>query len=328
MPLPSKRDGRKSDADRWQDRQRLIGLGCEADVERHQRVRGDATGEYEYREPRPRARKGLKGISGEAKRKIRNGCYLLERRYSRRRLGMVTCTLPDAEWLTQVWAQEFSEIVRQFVQEVRRELKRRGCSQNVVGCIEIQMKRFEKHRQACPHLHLIYNSRKVVKGEWAISKGWFAAKWRQVLVNVAAKHIDASMMSDCMDAIEWTAGTRCESIKKSAEGYLGKYLSKGKDDTEKIIEAGLTECLPTQWYTISKGLLHEIRSRYTALPDDIVNGLVRNEAMENEKLFAWMKQIDIKVANDRTVPAWIGKTKERPEYARIDASVLESMFGS
>ena len=327
VPLPSKRDGRKSDKDRYQDRQRLIGLGVEADVEAHQRIRGDATGEYQYREPRPRARKGLRGITGEGKRKIRNGCYLLERRYTRRRLGMLTCTLPEAEWLTDVWAREFSEIVRQYIQEMRRELARKGCSQNVVGCIEIQMKRFDKHGQAAPHLHLIYHSRRTIKEGWAISKEWFAAKWRQVLVNVAKKYIDASMLDDCMDAIEWRAGTRCEAIKKSAEGYIGKYLSKGKDDVKKIIDAGLADCLPKQWYTISKGLLAEIVARYGALDDEIVDALVRNASIDNEKLFSWIKQIDIKVGCDRTVPAWIGKMRTRPPYAVIDSGVLESIFG-
>jgi hypothetical protein len=53
--------------------------------------------------------------------------------------------------------------------------------------------------------------------------------------------------------LQFGAATRIEIVRDSAAGYLGKYMSKGEDDIQKILEANpeLIEALPHTWYNLT-----------------------------------------------------------------------------
>lgn len=265
------------------------------------------------REKIVRARKGLKGIQGEAKRKLRSGCYLLAERYGNNRIGFLTLTLPSADWLTDIWALNFSELVRQVIQEIRRELRRRGAPDSVVGAIELQMERFEEYGQVAPHLHLVYVARaNPRKPSWYISAKTFRKIWKRVLIAVARP--ECPDIDELKRHIEWDAAVDCAMIRKSAESYLSKYLSKGGGDIEAILEEYGEEFVPKAWYTISSKLLKAIMSSILSLSDRYLEILLscmdaKHAAELSDGIIAWMHRFEIPINPDVSLTGYVGRLK-------------------
>ena len=194
---------------------------------------------------------GSKGISRNGKRKVRQGAYLVETEAGKRCMSFLTCTLPggssdDAYQACRLWG----EIVRRFIQELRRELLRRGLSGDVVGCTEIQPKRFATTGEVWPHLHVVFRGKKRA-GPWLISKKRANLMW--------ARCVNAVLGIPMEDL---AASTRIETIrtKKSVAQYLGKYLSKGEDDCQEYLEKNPGIKLPTQWHHCNHGLNQQIKA--------------------------------------------------------------------
>lgn len=272
------------------------------------------------REKIVRARKGLKGIGGEAKRKLRSGCYLLAERYGNKRLGFLTLTLPNADWLTDIWALNFSELVRQVIQEIRRELQRKGAPDSVVGAIELQTERFEEYGQVAPHLHLVYVARaNPRKPSWYISAKTFRKIWKRVLIAVVRP--ECPNIDELKKHIEWDAAVDCAMIRKSAESYLSKYLSKGGGDIEAILEEYGEEFVPKAWYTISSKLLKAIMSSILSLSDrylEILIGCMDAKEVQDlsDGIIAWMHKFEIPINPEISLTGYVGRLKIR-DYLEV-----------
>jgi hypothetical protein len=199
-------------------------------------------------------RRGTHGISSYGKRMVRSGCVLLEEAHPKQ-LAFFTATLPNLprEDMVRV-CTEWSNIIRKFNQELTRELKRKGLDARIVGVTEIQEKRYRQTGQAVPHLHLVFHGR--LEGQhWAISPKWFRLKWERVV----------SESLGC--EIELPAATRVEKLKKSAAGYLSKYMSKGGQALKKIAGDENQPCpLPTGWWHMSDGLRRDVRQGIRVIP--------------------------------------------------------------
>jgi len=273
------------------------------------------------REKKPRARKGLKGIRGEARRKIRSGCFLLQQRYGRARLGFLTLTLPNADWIVSIWAQNFDEIVRQFVQEMRRELRRKGAPDNIVGAIELQEKRYDQYGDIAPHLHIAYVAKeRPRKCAFYITAAKFRKIWKRVLIAIAKKNCEN--FEEISGEIEWNAAVNCSIVRKSVESYMSKYLSKGDKNLEEIVESGRTDEIPKTWYTISKKLLRAIMSEVIELPDELVELVTRcmdakEACARTNGLVEWMQRLEIPINPEVTLTGYIG----RVDRARLDANL-------
>lgn len=201
-----------------------------------------------------RSRRGLKGISSKARKKVRSALTLLQERHTKRNLSFITYTVPtcDRDTLYRI-CEGWSEVVRQTKQNLSRLLESKSLDTDVCGVIEIQGKRFERTGYALPHIHIVCQGRSPKsfqnRNQWDCSIPEYEDCYRRAIENVAGCELD------------FKAACNVQRIKKNAANYLSKYLSKGCKDLQRFREWGERLPLPTAWYTCSKKLMHEVNAK-------------------------------------------------------------------
>ena len=203
-----------------------------------------------------RAKRGTRGITAYNKRMVKSCCFLLERDHSKNCLSFLTATLPafaspsDLKLICSSW----SELIRQMVQELRRLLARRGYCTDMVYITEIQEDRYANSGEVAPHLHLVMVGKKSrwQKG-YAISKLEVRLIWERLLSNILGRKIT------CI------AATRVERPKKSLQGELGSYLSKGGKMIEQIIKDGHGDQLPSSYVGANLDLKNAVKAEIKVL---------------------------------------------------------------
>lgn len=202
------------------------------------------------------AKRGSKGITTHGKRRVRCACALLEEKYSKHCLSFLTATLPafatpaDFAFICSMW----SELVRKFIQELKRLLERRGFPTSMVWVTEIQEDRYRDTGDVAPHLHLIMIGKKSRFSKvWAISKGEVRALWERILSNALDKPVTCQ------------AATRVERPRKSLQGEFSSYLSKGGEMIEQIVKDGKGDKLPKSYSGCSDNLKKAIDDRTQVL---------------------------------------------------------------
>lgn len=205
--------------------------------------------------PPERSRRGLKGITRHGARTVRNGAFLLEQRYGRKLLGFYTFTLPKLNESAEYQAgMEWAEIVRIFLQSVTRLLKAAGLPPSYVGCTEIQMARYEKYGGLPLHLHLVMPGKNPGNPKsWVISSDQFRSLWRRSVIARVPVY----------DGCSFAASVDTAMVKKTAEGYLGKYMTKGVAALSSLLvdDAGLADFLPASWWCCSVNVRRAIGAR-------------------------------------------------------------------
>lgn len=197
----------------------------------------------------PRKRRGLGGITSFGKRMVRSGAAILESEYGRECLTFGTATLPaltDEEF--QAVCSSWAEVVRQFFQELTRELERRGVPTDYVHVTEIQEGRFERNGDVGLHLHWLSPGKASRYDHWALAPHEFRDLWARILKNVIGRDVDCS------------AATRVETPRSSLLQELGKYMSKGVSVIQSVIKAGKESQLPSAWWGASKFLKSEVKT--------------------------------------------------------------------
>lgn len=214
-----------------------------------------------------RAKRGAKGITAYNKRMVKSCCFLLERVHSKYCLSFFTGTLPafalpeELKLICSCWA----ELVRRMVEELRRLLKRRGYCADMVYITEIQEDRYANSGEVAPHLHLVMVGKKSrwQKG-YAISKLEIRLLWERILSNILGRKIT------CI------AATRVERPKKSLQGELGSYLSKGGKMIEQIIKDGHGDQLPSSYVGANLDLKNAVKAEIKVL-----TGIEAQEFVDN-----------------------------------------------
>lgn len=199
---------------------------------------------------KPRSRRGLGGITSHGRKLVRNGAFLIEKEYPKQCLSFLTLTVPSISVEESVkLGSEWAQIVRVFVQRLTRALKNKGLPGEIVGCVEIQEKRFAKSHVVAPHLHLLFVGRHRYQS-WSIAPADFRAMWRSALTSRCPWLSDRDFSS-----VENVA-----HVKSSAEGYLGKYMTKG---ASLVADLGgeSRSALPTAWYVCTNRLREKVRKR-------------------------------------------------------------------
>lgn len=203
-----------------------------------------------------RSKRGSKGITSYNKKMVKSCSFLLERDHTKNCLSFLTATLPAFSTATdlQLICSHWSELVRQFVQELRRLLKRRNFCTDMVYITEIQEDRYANTGEVAPHLHLVMVGKKHrwQKG-YAISKLEVRLLWERLLSNILGRKIT------CI------AATRVERPKKSLQGELGSYLSKGGKMIAKIIKDGKGDQLPSSYVGANLELKNAVKSEIKVL---------------------------------------------------------------
>lgn len=160
-----------------------------------------------------RAPRGSRGMSKFGGKMTRSACQLLEEVAAGRAVGFLTLTLPQvAQDQLERANKNWSEIMRQFMQELTRELRRAKLPDIWVWVTEWQ-KRGALHA----HIGFVASHQKQIRNpaqDYPISKDWYQQVWQRILKNVLGEDFD------CKSA------TRIERVKQSTSAYFGKYISK------------------------------------------------------------------------------------------------------
>lgn len=197
----------------------------------------------------PKKRRGLNGIGRRASRSVRNMAFLLQKENSRQNLGFITLTLPELteEDMLSV-AENWHVVVKEYFKILGRKYEKKTDKRfEYVGVTEIQEQRFSRSGFVGLHLHFVYVARHARKDRWLLTKSEIRDSWKKCV----EKH--------CKKEYDFSASENCQSVRKDAEGYLGKYLSKGVKAVSKIVASGYTACLPRTWYSRSLSLARRVR---------------------------------------------------------------------
>lgn len=225
-------------------------------------------------------RRGLKGITSLGRRTVRSGAVLLEKEFGKKRLGLLTVTVPPlGEICERLLNFYWAELVRRFVQEVGREYERRtGKGFEYVNCTEIQERRYQRTGSLGLHLHLLYPCRGL-KGGFYLSANFFRTLLRRTILAVLTKALsDCSLEGTPLPEVDTSAAVDCQVVRKSAAGYLGKYLSKGGKILSAVARTPDADSLPAQWWGISSSLRKRVRSATKKLSPEFCDWLVNRTA--------------------------------------------------
>lgn len=244
-----------------------------------------------------RAKRGLKGITSLGRKMVRNGAYLLQQKYGKQHLSFLTVTLPavSVEESLQISAC-WSEIVRKYLQSLRRLLQGRSLPGEIVGCTEIQESRLERDGVLGLHLHLIFVGRKQGKS-WVVSCQEVRELWRRELERVVGRSLDCSSTENI------------ERVKVDAEQYLGKYMSKGVSSMNTLISLGLGDFLPSTWWSMSMSLKKVVKSGIEHLTGEKASLFVRLVEMAADA-FLYAKPVEVTLTDGQTLKVgYFGKVK-------------------
>ncbi len=193
--------------------------------------------------------RGVRPQTSYSKRMVRNCVYRLESLHGKHNLAFATYTLKDFdEMVVFHLLRNWGEITRQFKQKLERELVKAGIEPQIVYVTEIQMKRFRDTGIPYPHIHAVFQSRKNRYSEYAISTERNTELWSEVVSNVLG------------EPVEMPTAAEIKTIRKSAQGYISKYMSKGSDIVNETDNEHLKATLPKSWWGATLSLRHWVKA--------------------------------------------------------------------
>lgn len=213
--------------------------------------------------PKPRSKRGSKGINSKQKRRVRNFAWLIQDVAFRRTLSLLTLTVPslsdeEIAAINKNWA----EVVRVFCQWLQRRLVASELSGEYVSVTEIQEKRFRASGQVALHLHVLFQGRRTAFDPWALNPIEVREAWLRSLSKFTDKNLESKSCE------------RLEMVKGNAGAYLAKYMSKGSEIVSAVKDAGLIDQLPSTWVNASKTLKDRLK-RSIRVIDDMSFSLIK-----------------------------------------------------
>jgi len=257
-----------------------------------------------------KTKNGLKGLTGYGTKMLRSGCYLLEQVLGKEDCVMITLTVPTLprdgrRQLAERWGRVTNELVKRLTQE----LGLAGRNPTIVGCVEIQTGRLEKYQQGYLHLHLVSPAHSNTGGRWAVNVDGLRTWWATCI----ERHSGYSLPHS----------PRVETaiVKKSVEGYLGKYLSKGTgEELAAFIEDLGEDAVPGQWWFASAPMKAAIKKGTAtgrncgALLDALVNHLLEEGTGDG---FEYIRHVDCDFSGLPVTVGYVG---------RLDPALCKEVF--
>lgn len=248
-----------------------------------------------------REKNGLKGITSHGQQMLRSACYLLERDYGNADLCFATLTVPTLPREGRVeLARNWGALVNRLCQFLTRRLTKAGRPTKVAGCTEIQTARLASHAQAYLHVHAIWPSHSNESGRlWAVQWGEIRAWWAQAL----------ERYSGC--SLPYQPRVELAPVRKSAEKYMGKYLSKGSGEAlDGFIEDLGEDSVPGQWWFMSADMRHQVKAETAHGPN---TGTILQAVMQTAfetgdfSMFEWVKHVEVTFTDRPVTIGWCGR---------------------
>jgi hypothetical protein len=206
-------------------------------------------------EPKPkRVSRGSAGISSRGQQLVKDGCFVLERDYGKDQLVFFTGTIaPGVPLLTNFDRKEWGRRLNLWKRRIIRRLSEANLATHIVGVVELQTQRYERTGELAYHVHCVWVGRHP-HSTWAMSTEWVQQQWDECM-NTEVYNATNNTINNAK-----SASTNIERIKKSAVGYLGKYMSKGKAALKSLNpQLKPTDC-PSSWYICTKELRSKVHS--------------------------------------------------------------------
>lgn len=237
----------------------------------------------------PKRRYGVGGITSYGARRVRNACYLIENGLPEKFAVFSTTTVPalpfeDMRRLHEKW----HVVVDAFRRKLTRRLKDNGLSGDSVSVSEIQGKRYEHTGIPVLHLHTVFRGRRS-DGHPAISTEEHDQMWLESLT-IAIGGPVPKVSSACN--LQW--------VRNSAEGYLGKYMTKGSQTVRELVAKGFEGWLPKQWWGMSRSLGKKI-DHETRRIDDLAEWLNDVANDESSGIWEWHRKVLIEMRSGDTI---------------------------
>lgn len=223
----------------------------------------------------------------------------MQKEVEKSRLSFLTLTLPDisrdeAVKLSDNWA----EVVRVFCQRLRRALRAARLPGEIVGVTEVQEKRAALTGVFGLHLHMVFVGRKI-RHSWAVTPLQIREMWKSAL----EKYLDNPLKS-----YEWRAVENIQAVKKSASGYLGKYMSKGLKSAQKLKALFPDVKFPSTWYMCTNTLRKRVKNTQMRVSGMLGRVLADMCESGDVDLLAFVKRVDINMSDGSSMPVgWCGR---------------------
>lgn len=261
-------------------------------------------------------RYGSKGITRFGRRIVKNSAILLERKYGIKRLGFVTCTLPNySRRVLHCLSSRWGEITRRFFQKLKRLQEKLKVPTDMIATTEIQEKRYRKTGCIVPHIHFIYVCKtRSHERKFVVLASIFRRYWQESVEQVI-QMFDGGVT----EKLSFKASVDCQVIKKSAAAYLGKYMSKGGEIIAEIEEEGLSCFLPKQWWSASSVTKKMYKESIITLDTHTCSFLMYNlgDCLADGWL-TWCNYVDVEINGEIRIMGCVGVFSEEHYYLLQD----------
>jgi len=227
------------------------------------------------------SRKKCLSMTKSMARNIRNAAYLMEQRHGKDCLSFLTLTLPDLppDGLAAC-AANWDNMVHKFLKWLRTRVEARNIELEYVYCTEIQTKRLQNRGEYALHLHLLFRGKYGKKSPWSITPKQARKEWVRCIKSV------------CDSPFQSSAIENLQRIKRSAGGYLSKYMGKGSNCIPEASRESIGVSYRGHWGGMSRNLSrlikqslcvvsgcglqgHLARAFYRGIPALLENGHIR-----------------------------------------------------
>lgn len=203
-------------------------------------------------------RRKSKSMTKRMARRIRNIGKILQDKYGHYNLSFLTLTLPNlCEQDLHKVSMNWGAMVHKFLEWLRHKVKKQNMALEYVYCTEIQPKRLELRHEYALHLHLVFRGRYDKKTCWAITPKQARKEWSRC-IRFCIGHANF-----CKSALE-----KLHIVRKSAAGYLSKYMSKGNCSVPAELETFAASPPPINWGGYSRNLSRELDTATISLRSD------------------------------------------------------------
>ncbi len=216
-----------------------------------------------HSERRKPVQRGSKGITTYGRRMVKSCVAEISRCHHRLTLSFGTATVPKLDVIGRMClAKAWPEICRQFMQWIKRKLRRAGVDDRVVIISEIQQSRLERDGEAYPHLHwLSVGKTSRFDKTWIIGAADLDRQWERLLRRFTGAEISAGQ------------ACRLECPRTDPRKELGKYMSKGGKLIRRAAEMGQTCFLPKAWWQAPFQLRRDVKKQIVVLGSRVAHAL-------------------------------------------------------